>query len=227
MLDSNIARRQMIEQQVRAWAVLDLERARGHGARAARGVRAARLSRARVRRHERAARPRPEHAGARSSRAASCSRSTLRPDDAVLEVGTGSGYFAACLGALARSVRVARDLPGPRGRGPRQPRPRRRAQRHRRRHADAFALRRCRPLRRRRADRARCPCTTRASSAGWPSAAGCSSWSARAPSWRRGGSPARTRRMAAREPVRDGDGPLVHAAGAAEVRFLRRVAAGD
>jgi protein-L-isoaspartate(D-aspartate) O-methyltransferase len=28
----------------------------------------------------------------------------LQPDDAVLEVGTGSGYFAACLGALARAV---------------------------------------------------------------------------------------------------------------------------
>jgi protein-L-isoaspartate(D-aspartate) O-methyltransferase len=28
----------------------------------------------------------------------------LGPDDTVLEVGTGSGYFAACLGALARSV---------------------------------------------------------------------------------------------------------------------------
>jgi protein-L-isoaspartate(D-aspartate) O-methyltransferase len=29
----------------------------------------------------------------------------LKPDDAVLEIGTGSGYFAACLGALARSVK--------------------------------------------------------------------------------------------------------------------------
>jgi protein-L-isoaspartate(D-aspartate) O-methyltransferase len=28
----------------------------------------------------------------------------LSPDDTVLEIGTGSGYFAACLGALARSV---------------------------------------------------------------------------------------------------------------------------
>jgi protein-L-isoaspartate(D-aspartate) O-methyltransferase len=28
----------------------------------------------------------------------------LQPDDAVLEVGTGSGYFAACLGTLARTV---------------------------------------------------------------------------------------------------------------------------
>jgi protein-L-isoaspartate(D-aspartate) O-methyltransferase len=28
----------------------------------------------------------------------------LRSDDVVLEVGTGSGYFAACLGALTRSV---------------------------------------------------------------------------------------------------------------------------
>jgi protein-L-isoaspartate(D-aspartate) O-methyltransferase len=29
----------------------------------------------------------------------------LQPDDAVLEIGTGSGYFAACLGALVRSVK--------------------------------------------------------------------------------------------------------------------------
>jgi protein-L-isoaspartate(D-aspartate) O-methyltransferase len=29
----------------------------------------------------------------------------VQPDDRVLEVGTGSGYFAACLGCLARSVR--------------------------------------------------------------------------------------------------------------------------
>jgi protein-L-isoaspartate(D-aspartate) O-methyltransferase len=29
----------------------------------------------------------------------------LQPDDAVLEIGTGSGYCAACLGALARSVK--------------------------------------------------------------------------------------------------------------------------
>ena len=29
----------------------------------------------------------------------------VQPDDRVLEVGTGSGYFAACLGGLARSVR--------------------------------------------------------------------------------------------------------------------------
>jgi protein-L-isoaspartate(D-aspartate) O-methyltransferase len=29
----------------------------------------------------------------------------LGPDDAVLEIGTGNGYLAACLGALARSVK--------------------------------------------------------------------------------------------------------------------------
>jgi protein-L-isoaspartate(D-aspartate) O-methyltransferase len=35
----------------------------------------------------------------------------LQPDDAVLEVGTGSGYFAACLGALARAVRSIEIYP--------------------------------------------------------------------------------------------------------------------
>jgi len=34
----------------------------------------------------------------------------LQPDDAVLEIGTGSGYFAACLGALARTGAIGRDL---------------------------------------------------------------------------------------------------------------------
>jgi protein-L-isoaspartate(D-aspartate) O-methyltransferase len=29
----------------------------------------------------------------------------VQPDDRALEIGTGSGYFAACLGGLARSVR--------------------------------------------------------------------------------------------------------------------------
>ena len=104
MLDVDTARRQMIEQQVRAWEVLDLrvleamERVRreeftppayrdlafadmsvplGHG----QGMLAPKLEGRILQSLE------------------------LRPDDDVLEVGTGSGYFAACLGALARSVR--------------------------------------------------------------------------------------------------------------------------
>jgi len=35
----------------------------------------------------------------------------VRPEDAVLEVGTGSGYFAACLGGLARTVRSLEIYP--------------------------------------------------------------------------------------------------------------------
>ena len=104
MLDVNTARRQMIEQQVRAWEVLDLkvletmERVRreeftppayrdlafadmnvplGHG----------------------------QHMLAPKVEGRILQALELRPDDAVLEIGTGSGYFAACLGALARSVK--------------------------------------------------------------------------------------------------------------------------
>jgi protein-L-isoaspartate(D-aspartate) O-methyltransferase len=35
----------------------------------------------------------------------------IQPGDRVLEVGTGSGFFAACLGALARSVRSIEFYP--------------------------------------------------------------------------------------------------------------------
>jgi protein-L-isoaspartate(D-aspartate) O-methyltransferase len=104
MLDLNAARRQMIEQQVRAWQVLDLrvleamERVPreeftppayrelafadinvpiGHG----------------------------QHMLAPKLEGRMLQSLDLRPDDAVLEVGTGSGYFAACLGRLAQRVR--------------------------------------------------------------------------------------------------------------------------
>lgn len=104
MLDVNFARRQMIEQQVRAWDVLDLkvlaamERVPreeftppayrelafadmnvplGHGQRMLAPKLEGRILQA----------------------------LELQPDDSVLEVGTGSGYFAACLGALARAVK--------------------------------------------------------------------------------------------------------------------------
>jgi len=104
MLDVSTARRQMIEQQVRAWDVLDLkvleamERVPreeftppayrdlafadmnvplGHG----------------------------QHMLAPKLEGRILQALELGPDDAVLEIGTGSGYFAACLGALARSVK--------------------------------------------------------------------------------------------------------------------------
>jgi protein-L-isoaspartate(D-aspartate) O-methyltransferase len=104
MLDVNTARRQMIEQQVRAWEVLvlkvlaamervpreeftppayralafaDMNVPLGHG----QSMLAPKLEGRILQALE------------------------LQPDDAVLEIGTGSGYFAACLGALARSVK--------------------------------------------------------------------------------------------------------------------------
>ncbi len=104
MLDPVAARRQMIEQQVRAWEVLDL------------GV----LSvMERVPREEFAPAPYRELAFAdlcvplghgQSMLAPSLEGRILQslevqPGDRVLEVGTGSGYFAACLGEMARSVR--------------------------------------------------------------------------------------------------------------------------
>ena len=104
MLDLVAARRQMIEQQVRAWEVLDL------------GV----LSvMERVPREEFAPAPYRELAFADLCVPLGHGQSMLAPnlegrilqalavqaDDRVLEVGTGSGYFAACLGGLARSVR--------------------------------------------------------------------------------------------------------------------------
>ena len=104
MLDLVAARRQMIEQQVRAWEVLDL------------GV----LSiMERVPREEFAPAPYRELAFADMCIPLGHGQGMLapglegrilqalevRPDDRALEVGTGSGYFAACLGALAQSVR--------------------------------------------------------------------------------------------------------------------------
>jgi protein-L-isoaspartate(D-aspartate) O-methyltransferase len=103
MLDVETARRQMIDQQVRAWEVLDLK------------VLAAME---RVPREEFAPPVYRELAFADMSIPLGHGQGMLppklegrilqslelQPDDAVLEVGTGSGYFAACLGALARTV---------------------------------------------------------------------------------------------------------------------------
>jgi protein-L-isoaspartate(D-aspartate) O-methyltransferase len=103
MLDVNTARRQMIEQQVRAWAVLDLKVLEVM---------------ARVPREQFTPPDYRELAFADMNVPLAHGQSMLAPklegrilqalalgpDDTVLEVGTGSGYFAACLGALARSV---------------------------------------------------------------------------------------------------------------------------
>ena len=104
MLDVNAARRQMIDQQVRAWQVLDLR---------------VLDAMERVPREEFAPPAYRELAFADLNVPLGHGQSMLapklegrmlqalelQPEDAVLEVGTGSGYFAACLGALSRAVR--------------------------------------------------------------------------------------------------------------------------
>jgi protein-L-isoaspartate(D-aspartate) O-methyltransferase len=103
MLDIEFARRQMIEQQVRAWDVLDL---------------AVLETMSRVPREEFAPPAFGElafadmniplghgqHMLAPMLEGRILQSLELRPDDTVVEIGTGSGYFAACLGALVRSV---------------------------------------------------------------------------------------------------------------------------
>ena len=110
MLDVNTARRQMIEQQVRAWEVLDLKVLEAME---------------RVPREEFTPPAYRELAFADMCVPLGRGQSMLapklegrilqalelRPDDGVLEVGTGSGYFAACLGRLAHSVRSIEIFP--------------------------------------------------------------------------------------------------------------------
>ncbi len=173
MLDVNTARRQMIEQQVRAWEVLDLKVLEAME---------------RVPREEFTPPAYRELAFADMCVPLGHGQSMLapklegrilqalelRPDDGVLEVGTGSGYFAACLGRLARTVRSIEIFP------------------------ELAAAARANLA---RSDShnvtveaaGRCPCTTVASRAGSPTADGCSRWWARARSWRPCASPVRPR----------------------------------
>ena len=110
MLDVNTARRQMIDQQVRAWDVLDLQ---------------VLDAMTRVRREDFVPPACRELAFADMCIPLGHGQSMLAPklegrllqalelraDDAVLEIGTGSGYFAACLGALAREVKSVEIFP--------------------------------------------------------------------------------------------------------------------
>jgi protein-L-isoaspartate(D-aspartate) O-methyltransferase len=103
MLDPDFARRQMIEQQVRAWAVLDAAVLETMG----RVPREAFVPAA-YRDLAFADMAVPigygQHMLTPTLEGRILQSLELRPDDTVLEVGTGSGYFAACLGALTRSV---------------------------------------------------------------------------------------------------------------------------
>ncbi len=103
MLDVNFARRQMIEQQVRAWDVLDP---------------AVLETMSRIPREEFTPAAFRELAFADMSVPLGHGQSMLTPklegrilqalelrsEDSVLEIGTGSGFFAACLGSLTRTV---------------------------------------------------------------------------------------------------------------------------
>jgi protein-L-isoaspartate(D-aspartate) O-methyltransferase len=110
MLDVAAARRQMIEQQVRAWDVLDPEvlSVMGRVPREEFAPQAWRdLAFADMRvplGHGQAMLP-PKLEGRILQSLA------IKPGDSVLEVGTGSGYFAACLGGLARRVRSLEIFP--------------------------------------------------------------------------------------------------------------------
>jgi protein-L-isoaspartate(D-aspartate) O-methyltransferase len=104
MFDVESARHQMIEQQVRAWEVLDLS---------------VLGAMERVRREEFVPPAYRDIAFADMNVPLGHGQSmlapkvegrilqalALQPDDRALEIGTGSGFFAACLGQLARSVR--------------------------------------------------------------------------------------------------------------------------
>jgi protein-L-isoaspartate(D-aspartate) O-methyltransferase len=110
MFDVQFARRQMIEQQVRAWEVLDLRVLEAME---------------RVPREEFAPGAYRELAFADTSVPLGHGQVMLapkvegrilqaleiQPQDTVLEVGTGSGYFAACLAQLARAVRTVDLFP--------------------------------------------------------------------------------------------------------------------
>jgi protein-L-isoaspartate(D-aspartate) O-methyltransferase len=104
MLDVNAARRQMIEQQVRAWDVLDLRVLEAM-------QRVPREDFAPPAFHDLAFADMSVPLGhgqrmlAPKVEGRILQALELKPDDTVLEIGTGSGYFAACLGALARSVK--------------------------------------------------------------------------------------------------------------------------
>lgn len=103
MIDVNSARRQMIEQQVRAWDVLDL---------------AVLEAMARVPREEFAPPAyrdlafadmnvplgHGQHMLSPKLEGRILQALEIQPGDRVLEIGTGSGYFAACLAALAQTV---------------------------------------------------------------------------------------------------------------------------
>jgi len=103
MLDPDFARRQMIEQQVRAWAVLDAAVLQTMG-RVPREAFVPPAYRDLAFADMAVPLGHGQHMLTPTLEGRILQALELRPDDEVLEVGTGSGYFAACLGELTRSV---------------------------------------------------------------------------------------------------------------------------
>lgn len=105
MFDVQFARRQMIEQQVRAWEVLDLTVLD-----ALQQVPREAFVPATYRELAFADTNVPIGHGqtmlAPKVEGRILQALEIRPDDHALEVGTGTGFFAACIGRLARSVRT-------------------------------------------------------------------------------------------------------------------------
>ena len=120
MIDVRAARRQMVEQQVRAWSVLDLKVlevmdrvAREQFVPAAFRDLAYADMYVPMGHGQSMLAPKIEGRILQSLE--------IQPQDRALEVGTGSGYFAACLTLLARSV-IDRDHARARGYGAHQSR---------------------------------------------------------------------------------------------------------
>lgn len=103
MLDPDFARRQMIEQQVRAWAVLDAAVLETMG-RVPREAFVPPAYRDLAFADMAVPLGHGQHMLTPTLEGRILQALELRADDEVLEVGTGSGYFAACLGELTRSV---------------------------------------------------------------------------------------------------------------------------
>jgi protein-L-isoaspartate(D-aspartate) O-methyltransferase len=105
MFDVQFARRQMIEQQVRAWEVLDLQVLD-----ALQQVPREEFAPAAYRDLAFADTCVPIGHGqvmlAPKVEGRILQALAIQPDDHALEIGTGTGFFAACIGRLARSVRT-------------------------------------------------------------------------------------------------------------------------
>lgn len=110
MLDLAAARRQMIEQQVRAWEVLDLG-VLGVMERVPREEFAPEAYRDLAFADLNVPLGHGQYMLAPKLEGRILQALEVQPDDRALEVGTGSGYFAACLGGLARSVRSLEIFP--------------------------------------------------------------------------------------------------------------------